>query len=412
MYRGLPIVTNKIPQNERNGIPHHLLDQIGLEENPWTVHEFIAESSKIINQIRSRGKLPIVVGGTNYYVFSLLFENLTMRSERSDTGSEAEENSDASQADLAILAAPTEEIYAKLQEVDPDMARTWHPNDRRKIQRSLEICLRTRKKASEVYAEQKLAREGSTTGQPFTALRFDPLVLWLDADSAVLKQRLNARVDVMVNQGLVEEVKTMRKVEMQSKSDGIEIDKTKGIWVAIGYKELGPWMDALNDPGYDSCPSSERKLALLQLASMDAVKAGTRQYAKRQKNWIRIRLAEHLQLANSLDKLFLLDCTNLEIWEETVMAPSSDLVRKFLSGEKLPANASLSKLAAQTFKEMCHDGGKPDRQTHYCESCRKTLMSEQEWTQHLRGQNHKKVVDGIRKRAQRDLYLVKMGNSE
>jgi len=135
MYRGLPIVTNKIPQNERNGIPHHLLDRIGLEEKPWTVHEFVEESSKIIDEIRGRGKLPIVVGGTNFYVFSLLFEDSIMSSEHSDSGAEAEEDGKGTQADLTILEAPTEQIYAKLQAIDPDMARAWHPKDRRKIQR-------------------------------------------------------------------------------------------------------------------------------------------------------------------------------------------------------------------------------------------------------------------------------------
>lgn len=403
MYRGLPIVTNKIPQDERNGIPHHLLDQIGLEEQPWTVHEFVEESSKIIKQIRGRGKLPIVVGGTNYYVFSLLFRDSTVANGHSDARDE-EEDSGGSLADLAILYAPTEQIYAKLQEVDPDMARSWHPNDRRRIQRSLEIWLKSGKKASEIYAEQKAASEMSVGDHASTTLRFDPVIFWLDAEDAALKQRLNARVDTMVGQGLLDEVKAMRQFEMKSRSEGVVIDKTKGIWVAIGYKELEPWLNALESRGEESATHQ-------QLFGIESVKASTRQYAKRQNRWVRIRLAEYLVGAHSLNKLFLLDSTDLSAWGQMVASPATDLVRSFLFGEKLPTNTSMSKLASQTFAAIFSQGGKPNRQTHYCESCNKTLMNEQEWENHLRGQSHKKVVDGARKRAQRDLYKAKMAEN-
>lgn len=404
MYRGLPIVTNKIPHDERGGIPHHLLDQIGLEEQPWTVHEFVEESSRIIAQIRGRGKLPIVVGGTNYYVFSLLFRDATVSKGH---GSEARQGGEAerekSLSDLAILDAPTEEIYAKLQEVDPDMARSWHPNDRRRIQRSLEIWLTSGRKASDVYAEQKAASEMSMSDHAPMTLRFDPLIFWLDAEDAVLKQRLDARVDTMVEQGLLEEVKAMRHFETQSMSQGVVIDKTKGVWVAIGYKELEPWLNAFES-------QDEKSTAHLQLSGIESVKASTRQYAKRQNRWVRIKLADRLIDADSLDKLFLLDCTDLSRWKDMVADPADNLVEKCLASEELPVNTSLSKLAFQTFATINDQSGKFDRQTHYCETCKKTLMSEQEWEKHLRSQSHKKVVGGARKRAQRDLYMAKMAD--
>ncbi|KAK5941769.1 tRNA dimethylallyltransferase, mitochondrial [Knufia obscura] len=410
MYRGLPIVTNKIPQDERNGIPHHLLDQIDLQEKPWTVHDFVEESSKIIDQIRGRGRLPIVVGGTNYYVYSLLFEHTTIPSGQSDgvlnADIEAEESRDGSHADLTILDAPTEDMYAKLQAVDPDIARTWHPKDRRRIQRSLEIWLKTGKKASEIYAEQK----GSSAGVTET-LRFDPIIFWLDADDAVLKQRLNTRVDAMVKQGLLEEGKTMRQFELQAQLQGVELDKTKGIWVAIGYKELEPWLDTQNESTYGKPPASERDAPELQLAGIEAIKSGTRQYAKRQNRWVRIKLAEKLQALNSLGKLFLLDCTNLKAWDEMVAGPSDRVLQQFLAGKDLPKSSSMSELALRTFTSIAEKGDKPSRQTRYCEPCKKTLMSEQHYAKHLKSQSHKKVLDGIRKRTQRDLYLNKMDDN-
>jgi tRNA delta(2)-isopentenylpyrophosphate transferase len=75
MYRGLPIITNQIPVEERNGIPHHMISCIGLDEEPWRVGTFRMESLRVIKEIQSRGKLPILVGGTHYYTQSVLFND-------------------------------------------------------------------------------------------------------------------------------------------------------------------------------------------------------------------------------------------------------------------------------------------------------------------------------------------------
>src|SRR5689334_20221731 len=73
MYKGLPIITNKLTTEEQRGIPHHLLGSIELHEDPWVVTQFKKEATRIISEIRGRGKLPIVVGGTSYYLDGLLF---------------------------------------------------------------------------------------------------------------------------------------------------------------------------------------------------------------------------------------------------------------------------------------------------------------------------------------------------
>ena len=70
MYEGLPIATNKITETERQGIPHHLLGSLGLDQKPWTVQQFVKVADKTIGEIRSRGKLPIVFDGSQYYVHS------------------------------------------------------------------------------------------------------------------------------------------------------------------------------------------------------------------------------------------------------------------------------------------------------------------------------------------------------
>lgn len=402
MYKGLPVITNKMPEIERNGIPHHLIEFIGLDEKPWTVAQFVRESCRIIDQIRSRGKLPILVGGTHYYTHALLFKGATLTSgARHDGISDASD--DEQEKQWPILLQPTEVILSKLREVDPDMAARWHPNDRRKIQRSLQIWLASGRRASEIYAEQhqhrQSAKEGRDPGElegtevDADGLRFPTLLLWLEAQDSVLKERLNRRVDAMVEDGLIEEARGLVQLKDKLTHDGISVDTTKGIWVSIGYKEMEPY---LNDQ--ESKVGSTRQSRMVQ-EGFESVKAGTRRYAKRQNRYIRIRLADALKDASQLDKLFLLDCTSLGQWESVVLSPSTNLVDSFLKGEQLPDPCSLSPLARQ-MSEMIHSdkiGG--HRLARTCEVCQKILMTDKEWLGHLSSRGHKKIVASQRKHA-------------
>lgn len=406
MYKGLPIITNKIPEHERNGIPHHLLDFIGLQEKPWSVSQFVKASSRIIEEIRSRGKLPIVVGGTHYYTHALLFKDAILTKEV-DEGQPPKDRREASQQEFPILSRPSEEMFQKLQEVDPEMARRWHPKDRRKIQRSLEIWLRTGRKASDVYDEQQqqLARGSNTSGAgdvdaidsdgdgtDETGLRYPTLLLWLEADDAVLKQRLNSRVDSMVEQGLVREATSLASFEKDLHSKGTMVDKSSGIWVSIGYKEMHPWIEG---QASDSDPAA--KPPTLD-AAIESVKAGTRRYAKRQNQYIRIRLANALKAANSLQTLLLFDCSALDRWDTEVAEPTESVVKAFLDGDDLPDPKSLSDLADHMFGAMEQQVTRPGREARTCDICDKTLMSEKEWTGHLASRGHKKATAASRKR--------------
>jgi len=414
MYKGLPIITNKIPSHERHGIPHHLLNLVGPEERPWTVNQFVKESSRVIREIRSRGKLPIVVGGTHYYTHALLFKDATLAAEQDADLVSEDEESVSSEEKWPILSAPTEEIFAKLQEVDPEMARRWHPRDRRKVQRSLEIWLRTGRTASEIYAEQQkktptAAKESMepvamSPAAAVTAaedpdhhnerLRYSTVLFWLEAEDAVLKERLNARVDSMVRDGLLEEALTLAALEQELKEQHVAIDKSKGIWVSIGYKELEPWLQLQADGGLDRSRGHQ-----LADASIEAVKAGTRRYAKRQNRYIRIRLANALKRVNAMDRLFLLNCSDLEEWETAVGSPSREIVQEFLNGNPLPSPQELSPFAKQTLQAIitAQADGNPERAARHCSVCDKTLMTEKEWLGHLASRGHKKALQWHRK---------------
>ena len=392
IYEGLPITTNKIPPEERRDIPHHLLGCVELDKEPWTVQQFRDRASKIIEEIKSRRKLPILVGGTHYYTQSLLFKDAVV--EQENVGRIAQEQQEQR---WPILDASTEEVLEELQRVDPVMARRWHPNDRRKIRRSLEIWLTTGRKASEVYDQQRQARTstGSQTTQAIwepiespddmhersvtdsnCPLSYHTLIFWTHADSDVLNPRLENRVDNMVSEGLLEEVQSMYNFLQDQEQQGNTVDQSRGIWVAIGFKEHLPYiMDGNN--------SEEPKKE-----GIERTKIATKQYAKRQVRWIRLRLQRALNEVNSADRLFLLDAADLTKWSQNVEEKARDITEAFLGGSTLPKPGSLSDAA----RMMLITTEETSRAARHCDACSKTLMSEEEWIGHLKSKGHKSAV--------------------
>lgn len=332
----------------------------------------------VIEEIRSRGRLPILVGGTHYYTQSLLFNDAIVEPDDSESRTE-EEN----ERKWPILDSTTEVILEELRKVDHAMATRWHPNDRRKIRRSLEIWLTTGKKASDVYNQQRQERSVvnlDNAVQPFveesrSPLAYDSFVLWTWASSDVLNQRLAERVDKMVFEGLLDEVESMYDFMQEQAQLGKIVDQSRGIWVAIGFKELLPYI------------ISNKRSAKLRQEGIDCTKIANRQYAKRQVRWIKLKLQRAISAAGACDKLFLLDATDLTQWH-SVEERAQDITAAFLDGGMLPKPESLSDAAGEMLV-MTEEDPKSARR---CEICGKTLMSEQEWIRHLKSKGHKSAV--------------------
>ncbi len=392
MYKGLHIITNKIPEIEKQNIPHHILDQIGLEEQPWTVGNFRREARKTIREIRSRGRLPILVGGTHYYTKAVLFHDYLLGGE--DASSEGEEGS---RERFPILDAPTSEMLAKLREVDPKIASRWHPLDRRKIQRSLEIWLQTGRTASQIWEEQSQRRLNLRASEPSAADKPSPayssLIFWLMGTGDIIKKRLDDRVDSMLASGLIAEAQGIAKYERELTASGLIIDKTRGIWASIGYKEIEPYLYDLDD-----AVKSQTQLEEIKASCIDAIKGATRRYARRQDRWISTHFSHALTESDAMDTLYPLDCTNLDEWEANVQQPVVNIIESLLAGNTPPAPESLSDLARETIsriKAELKQNNTPE--CRHCEVCDKTLMTEKEWTGHLRSNTHRKALAGRKK---------------
>lgn len=412
LYSGLPIITNKITVEERKGVPHHLLGCIGFGEPTWVVGTFVKRALRVIEGIRSRGKLPILVGGTHYYTQSLLFRDRLAETEDDGKHIEEKKEEDKEQGPLdnledtyPILKEPTEKLLEKLQEIDPVMADRWHPNDRRKIQRSIEIYLQTGRKASDIYAEQRSAKAASAESPSEESdLRFPTLLFWIHAETETLRTRLDNRIGKMLDQGLLEEVRQLHEYATEQSESGAPVDEGRGIWVSIGFKEFKAYITALQ-----TGTTSEADLQALKDEGIERTKIATRQYAKRQTRWIRLKLLQALKSQSptsqpdapkAAGKLYLLDGTSVPDFQANVFAPAADITQAFLSDSPMPEPQSLSTAAAEQLSAKQDQDSTNTPQAwvrRQCDLCGVTCVTEKQWEAHVRSRAHRRLVSKKRK---------------
>ncbi|KAJ5755275.1 hypothetical protein N7533_004818 [Penicillium manginii] len=412
MYRGLPIITNQIPVEERNGIPHHLLSCVGLEEEAWRISKFKSEALRLIDEIRARGKTPVLVGGTHYYTQAVLFKDQLVGEGSEDEdgpepSSEEASVSTSTSAKWPILDSSPEILMEKLREVDPVMAQRWHPKDGRKIRRSLEIYFQTGRRASDIYAEQQ-AMKNEAVSNDEGLLRFDnTMIFWVHAEKEILNTRLNGRVDDMLKMGLMTEAKTMFDYIQQKQSEGIEVDMTRGVWVSIGFKELAPYFSALQEA---ETKMSEEELQTLKTTCIESIRTATRQYGRSQIKWIRNKLWKAMSDAGMTYRLYLVDSSSVADWKSCITEPSENIVQCMLDGKSTPDPKSLSELASTVLgAKEDQIVQKPDSTTQCftCDICRKTMAGEEQWKIHLTSYSHKKGLKSAARKAERDEYFRK-----
>ncbi len=246
VYRRMDIGTAKPTAEEQAMVRHHLIN-VADPSKPFSCADYVILAAKAVEDCVSRGKLPIVCGGTGLYLDALLRQN-----------DFAENTSDESvRAELTAFAAEqgAEALYEELKRIDPDSAAATHPNNVKRVIRAIEIY------RVSGLTKTEHDRRSLTGGQ-----RYDATVLGLRySDRSVLCGRIDRRVDQMIEQGLVEETKALM-------AEGVFVHNQTAAQ-AIGYKELLPYL---------------RGECSLQQA-VERLKLATRQYAKRQMTWFGAR---------------------------------------------------------------------------------------------------------------------------
>ncbi len=242
IYKGMDIATAKPTAEEMQGIPHHLISIIGADEE-FSVNEFKNVATEAINDIISRNKLPVVAGGTGFYIDTLVNNTEFLDCEKSDIRTKLEKRYEQE---------GIKPLYSELCRVDGETAERLHENDTKRIIRALEVYYSTGKTISEQ------CRLSHLNESPY---RF--CVIGINAkDRQVLYDRINLRVDLMLEAGLISEAQEFFSQPVSSTAKQ-----------AIGYKELKPYFD-----GFCSLEEATEKL-----------KMETRRYAKRQLTWFRKR---------------------------------------------------------------------------------------------------------------------------
>lgn len=243
IYRTMDIGTAKVTTDEMDGIPHYMID-IKDPEDSFSVAEFQESVRKCIREITERGKLPIIVGGTGLYIQSVLFDYRFT--------DEAGDATYREQMEKLALEHGVEYVHKKLQEVDPESAERIHANNVRRVIRALEIFHTTGEKMSNQLEKQE------------NELLYDVSLIGLTMDREMLYDRINLRVNLMIEQGLLEEVKGLHERGVRD-CQSIQ---------AIGYKEI-----------YDYF---ENRVSLEEAVSQ--LKTNSRRYAKRQLTWFRNKM--------------------------------------------------------------------------------------------------------------------------
>ncbi|MGF2615747.1 tRNA (adenosine(37)-N6)-dimethylallyltransferase MiaA [Rossellomorea vietnamensis] len=243
IYKSMDIGTAKITEEEMEGIPHHLID-IKEPQESFSAAEFQELVREKISEIHSRGKLPLIVGGTGLYIQSVIYDYQftdTPGDEEYRVNLEREANELGNQ-----------EVHRRLELVDPRAAANIHPNNIRRVIRALEIYHCTGKTMSEYQENQQ------------KELLYDVSLIGLTMDRELLYSRIDRRVDSMIEQGLIQEVKSLFDEGLKN-AQSIQ---------AIGYKEIYEFL--------------EGKVSLED--AVENLKQNSRRYAKRQLTWFRNKM--------------------------------------------------------------------------------------------------------------------------
>ncbi len=241
VYRGMDIGTAKASEAEQQVVPHHLID-IHDPSYSFSAAEFQERVKGLIHDIHSRGKLPFIVGGTGLYIESVCYDYQF-------TDVSMDEEFRQAQEEFANTHGE-EALHGKLREIDPESADRLHANDRRRVIRALEIFHISGETMTAHLASQK--KESP----------YELCIIGLTMDRALLYQRIEERIDAMIQEGLVEEVQALLAAGTPKSAISMQ---------ALGYKEIVSYLEH-------------------ELSFEDAVtllKRDTRRFAKRQLSWFR-----------------------------------------------------------------------------------------------------------------------------
>lgn len=240
IYKYMDIGSAKVTEEEMDGVVHYMIDEV-TPDIPFSVSEFQSRSEKYIQEIHEKGKNIIVTGGTGLYLNSLIYN---MDFAKSNANTEIRQKLEQELKENGI-----DYMHEKLKSLDEDAASRIHKNNTKRVIRAIEVCL-SGQKMNDFSKDLKY--------NP----KYKPIIIVLNRDREVLYDRINRRVDIMLENGLLDEIKNLLK--MGYKKDMISMQ-------GIGYKEMIKYLDG--EYTYEE--------------AVEIIKRDSRRYAKRQITWFK-----------------------------------------------------------------------------------------------------------------------------
>ncbi|KAK7257633.1 hypothetical protein RIF29_31738 [Crotalaria pallida] len=409
VYTGLDVLTNKLPISQQNGVPHHLLGTVSPNVE-FTAKAFRDSAIPIIDEILARNHLPVIVGGTNYYIQALVSPFLLDDSAEDMGESCSDDPPGIRQSDNSFIAEDdtSNNGYDLLKDIDPVAANRIHPNNYRKINQYIGLYARTGVLPSKVFQGKAAEKWGQVDN-----LRYDCCFICVDASLPVLDRYVEQRVDCMMDAGLLNEVYDIYN---------LNADYTRGLRQAIGVREFESLLKTCVVEDIDkkekeltegSCTekgetlfdgnlrewlksSSDTKSTILLEEAIEKVKVNTRRLVRRQK-----RMLSRLQTLfgwniHYVDSTESISSKSDAVWTGQVVESAMKIVTSFLSeNECLSATFGMSNDTGMKIIQR-------DLWTQYiCKACGdRVLRGSHEWEQHKQGRGHRKRVSRLKSKGQ------------
>ncbi|VIO92465.1 Abnormal growth rate protein 1, putative [Brugia malayi] len=359
IYKGLDIATNKVSQEDMNGVKHHMMSFVEPSTSTYNVHEFTSRVLILLEDLWRAGKLPVIVGGTGYYIEGILFKDSLISTNTFDAKNDFEDLSD-------------DEVYELLKHVDLESAMQVHKNNRFRVVRALQIYYATGQRKSEYLEEQHRRTEVDER------LRFRNVLLFiLDAHKELLEKRLNERVAKMIEKGLRREVENFYEQYRHCLT-------AHGVSQSIAIKEFHDYLQLTPDERYTELGDK------LFSEGCEALKLHTRQYSRRQRRWIKQHLLGGGTLTESTNIAFL---DTSENFYDVVVPNGLNRIEKFLS--VINDDVFLKRINAEKAKPFTVDFNyrKLANQIYRCETCKIDVHGTINWEAHLKGRKHRRMLN-------------------
>jgi tRNA dimethylallyltransferase len=303
----------------------------------------------------------VVVGGTNYYIQSLLWNDHVIGNPNEPVEAHQEDNSLRLEIQKLLEGKDESGFHEALKKVDLTMANRWHPNERRRIRRSLEIYASFGIPHSEILKAQ--------TKNP----RYNCLVLWVHTDTEMLHKRLDDRIETMLKRGMMSELEQWKDATI---GDICKTDFSKGAFQAIGIREFVPYLHQRNDHCYKK--------------GITEMQQNTRIYARKQVMWIKNKLGPLCEDALPDIILQAVDSSNISEWDNVVETAAEDLTRRFLRGNDINEEYNHYCPTAPALREERYS--LEDWDQFHCEICEQTVHGKREQEIHMKSSRHRKNV--------------------